>query len=166
MRRLMIAAGAAMIVSLLAPSVATAQFGGFNRQQQSQLLLMQQYSRTRAQSQQQRQMQVIQRQFTNERRENSRMNREQLEMLLGVDPYDPSTRQEQIGRFRRGTADFGDMHYGSAYFNRLDPYFNYAFIARRNRSIAINLSGASSSPSGGYFGGIFFGNFGIAGPVY
>jgi hypothetical protein len=156
---MMLAAGLSM------PSLAWAQVAGFGPQQQAALLVYQQQIRNQARMRQQQQLLQIQRQFVNQRQEierNRRVQQRQLDQILNpVDPYSPSASPDDIRRSRRGTAVFSDAHFGSSMFNRTDPYFDYAFIARRNRPVPLGITaGANSIPSGGFGGFIIGGGFG------
>jgi hypothetical protein len=147
------------------PTLAWAQVAGFGPQQQAALLVYQQQIRNQARMRQQQQLMQVQRQFISQRQEierNRRVQQRQIDQLLNpVDPYSPSAGPDDIRRSRRGTAVFGDAYFGSPMYNRLDPYYDYAFIARRNRPAPLGVTaGANSIPSGGFGGFIIGGGFG------
>ncbi len=163
MRRLVI--GMMLAAGLSMPSLAWAQVAGFGPQQQAALMVYQQQIRNQARMRQQQQLLQVQRQFVNQRQEierNRRVQQRQLDQILNpVDPYSPSASPDDIRRSRRGTAVFSDAHFGSAMFNRIDPYYDYAFIARRNRPVPLGITaGSNSIPSGGFGGFIIGGGFG------
>lgn len=155
-----------LAVVLLAPAVSRGQVAGFSPQQQASLYLYQQQAAQQARMRQQQQLQAVQRQFIAQRQQinrNMRIQQRQLDAILNpVDPHDPNANYDDIARSRRGTAIFGDPHYGSSLFNRLDPYYDYAFIARRNRPAPVNIgaSGSLGGPSSGFGGLIVGGGFG------
>jgi hypothetical protein len=145
---------------------AQAQVFGFSGRQQAALYLYNQQIQNQNRFRQQQQLRTIQRAFVNQRQtieRNQRINQRQIEEILtGVDPYDPKATQQDVARTRRGTAVFGDAHFGSAMFNRTEPYYDYAFISRRNRQVPIGIGtvGNNSIPSSGFGGLLIGGGFG------
>ncbi|MBY0586100.1 hypothetical protein K2X85_02925 [bacterium] len=146
---------------LIVPNISWAQIGVFSPQQQGALMIYQQQIRNQARLRQQQQLMQIQRQFVNQRSDierNRRVQQRQIDQILNpVDPYSPNASPDDIRRSRRGTAVFGDAHFGSPMFNRLDPYYDYQFIARRNRPVPLGITAGSNSPTGGGFGNFIIG---------
>lgn len=159
---------AALILAVLAglaqPTTAFAQVRGFTRQQQAALLVYQQQIATQQRMQQQQQMQVMRQQLLVQQRQIAQTQQQQQAFDLLLDPYDPNVRQEDIAAMRRGTAVFGQAHYNSTLYNRMTPYYNYDFVARRNRPVPIGLNNLRGLPTSGYSGIIFGNNFGFVFP--
>lgn len=149
---------------LIAPNVSWAQVNLFGPQQQGALMIYQQQIRNQARVRQQQQLMQIQRQFVAQRQDierNRRVQQRQIDQILNpVDPYSPNASPDDIRRSRRGTAVFSDAHFGSAMFNRLDPYYDYAFIARRNRPVPLGITAGNAPPAGGFGNFIIGGGFG------
>lgn len=162
MKRMVVAS--VLAAGLSVPAGAWAQVAGFGPQQQAALLVYQQQIRNQARMRQQQQLMAIQRQFVSQRQElerNRRVQQRQIDQLLNpIDPYSPNANPDDIRRSRRGTAVFSDAHFGSSMFNRTDPYFDYAFIARRNRPVPLGITNGNSSVTSGGFGGFILGGFG------
>lgn len=149
-------------VGLVLPLAARAQVAGFSPQQQATLMIYQQQIRSQQLMQQQRQMQAVRQQLIAQQQQigqTQRMQQQAFDTLF--DPNDPNQQAENLAMGRHGTAVFGDMHFYSSQFNRIQPYYNYNFVARRNRPVPITLNNNRGLPTSGFGGIIFGGNFGF-----
>ena len=148
-----------LALGLSTPMIAQAQVPGFTPRQNSSLFMYQAQTQQANRQQQRQQLQNIQQQFRVERTDmqaTQRSQQHEINQLLGVEPVDPRGPQSM----RRGTAVFGDPHFNSGLFNRTAPYYDYAFIQRRNKSVPININGANRSQQG--FGTMILGGgFGV-----
>lgn len=159
MRRSLGSLGFALALPLLVPTLANAQVPGFSPRQNSSLFMYQAQAAQANRSQQRQQLQSIQQQFKVDRQDNQTVQQTQqheINQLLGVEPMDPRGPQSM----RRGTAVFGDPHFNSGLFNRTSPYYDYAFIQRRNKAVPININGANR-PQQGFGTLILGGGFGV-----
>jgi hypothetical protein len=165
MRLRLAALGSAVLAGLALPTTASAQVRGFTRQQQAALLVYQQQIAAQQRMQQQQQVQVLRQQLLVQQRQIAQTQQQQQQAFdLLADPYDPNVRQEDLAAMRRGTAVFGQPHYNSTLYNRMTPYYNYDFVARRNRPVPIGLNNLRGLPTSGYSGIIFGNNFGFVFP--
>lgn len=137
----------ASFVLLILPAVSEAQIG-FSRRQQAGMLAYQAQIRAKEQVRQQAALQEIQRQFVTQQ---SEINRQQfrsdalMDYLEAADPDNPDLRPGF--RMSRRAQSFGDVHYTSPYFNRINPYYDRQFIQTRNRQL-INIANTNSVSRG------------------
>jgi hypothetical protein len=126
-------------LSLLLPSMAYGQAGGFSRSQQAGMMAYTARIRAQEQVRQQATLGLIQQQFV---RQQSEIQREQMRSNALIDyleSSDPSSDSPQVFRASRRAQAFGTPHYTSPYYMRHNPYYDRQFIQTRNRQL-MNLT--------------------------
>lgn len=138
MRRIVV-----IILGVAAGCLATANEAlaqrNFSPNQQAGLYAYTQQLQAIQRTRQQQQLGLIARQFAQQQTA-IQLERRRSDLLIDY------LQQSELGgsavpvRPSMGVQAFGDPHFGSPYFNRLGPYYNYGFIQNRNRQINYLLS--------------------------
>ncbi|MFO0945295.1 MAG: hypothetical protein U1D30_05015 [Planctomycetota bacterium] len=125
----------AAILVVLVPTVTQAQIG-FSRRQQAGMLAYQAQIRAKEQVRQQATLQQIQRQFVQQQSEINRQQFRSNSLIDFLESTDPETQQPP-GRHRGH--NLKRTCTTSPYFNRINPYYDRAFIQTRNRQFIITF---------------------------